>query len=134
MAEKEMVNCQTCGAEKIDAESVCCGSAAGETNELIPITAQVLTSTGDIVQLKTRWTKLGREKDNDIILQDDGYASRYHAWIAFEQDRYWVEDLGSTNGTLLNGQQLERRELLASGDKIKIGDSEMTFLLLEKTG
>jgi pSer/pThr/pTyr-binding forkhead associated (FHA) protein len=105
-----------------------------QPNEKIPSLAELVTSSGDKVPLRTRWTKIGREKDNDIILQDDGYASRYHAWVAFEQERFWVEDLGSTNGTLLNGQQLERRELLASGDIIKIGDSEMTFVLLEKTG
>lgn len=134
MAEKEMISCQNCGAEKSDVQAFCCDSVESADAEPIPVMAEILTDTGDKVQISTRWTKIGREKDNDIILQDDGYASRYHAWITFEQNHFWVEDLGSTNGTLLNGQQLERRELLASGDKIKIGDSEMTFVLLEKTG
>ena len=105
-----------------------------QANEQIPQIAELRTSRGECVSIKTRWTKIGREKDNDIILDGDGYVSRYHAWVTYEQDHFWVEDLGSTNGTLLNGEHLERRELLASGDKIKIGDTEITFVLLDKAG
>ena len=78
--------------------------------------------------------RIGRDSDNDIVLINDSFVSRFHAWITFEQGRFWVEDLGSTNGTLLNGEPLKRRELLACGDKIKIGESEMTFFLLENAG
>lgn len=96
--------------------------------------AEVMTPAGERMPIETKWMRIGRDGDNDVVLINDGYVSRFHAWITFEQDRFWVEDLGSTNGTLLNGEPLRRRELLASGDKIKIGESEMTFLLLEKTG
>jgi hypothetical protein len=63
-----------------------------QTNEHIPLVAELETSSGDKVAIKTRWTKIGREKDNDIILQDDGYVSRYHAWITFEQEHFWVRE------------------------------------------
>lgn len=100
----------------------------------IPVMAEVLTAEGDTVPIATRWMRIGRETDNDIVVKDDGFVSRYHAWITYEREHFWLEDLGSTNGTLLNGEPLQRREILASGDKIKIGESEMTFVLLEKTG
>jgi pSer/pThr/pTyr-binding forkhead associated (FHA) protein len=63
-------------------------------------------------------------------LNDDRYTSRYHAWVTFEADQFWLEDLGSTNGTLLNGEPVEKREQLSTGDRIKIGETEMTFTLL----
>ena len=130
----EELACSICGAELPNKEYLCCRASNENAGEEIPFKAEILMSSGDKLTVKSRWTKIGREKDNDIVLRDDGFVSRYHAWITVEQERFWVEDLGSTNGTLLNGQLLERRELLASGDKIKIGDSEMTFVLLDKTG
>ncbi|MBY0551712.1 MAG: FHA domain-containing protein, partial [Candidatus Obscuribacterales bacterium] len=48
-------------------------------------------------------------------------------------NKFWLEDLGSTNGTLLNGGQVERRELLSSGDKIRIGETDLTFVLLSES-
>ncbi len=112
----------------------CCGFSVESKTEPIPVIAAVQTAEGDKVPIATRWMRIGREQDNDIVVRDDGFVSRYHAWITFELDHFWLEDLGSTNGTLLNGQVLGRREVLASGDKIKIGESEMTFELLEKLG
>jgi pSer/pThr/pTyr-binding forkhead associated (FHA) protein len=125
--------CPACGESRGEDE-VCCDLSAESKSQPIPVIAEVHCSQGVVVPIATRWLRIGRESDNDIVVDDDGFVSRYHAWITFERDRFWLEDLGSTNGTILNGQPLARRELLASGDKIKIGESEMTFVLLEKTG
>lgn len=81
-----------------------------------------------------RWWRIGREGDNDLVIDSDDFSSRYHAWIIFESNQFWLEDLGSTNGTILNGEPLTDRRLLADGDTIKIGLSEIMFSLLEKTG
>lgn len=135
MAEEKTIleKCPACGESRNHGEP-CCDMAAENKTQPIPITAEVHTMEGDKVPISTRWMRIGREQDNDIVVPDDGFVSRYHAWITFEREHYWLEDLGSTNGTLLNGQPLDRREVLASGDKIKIGESEMMFVLLEKTG
>lgn len=123
--------CPACGTEHEQGEK--CAPAESAATHTIPVIAEVQLQDS-IYPIATRWMRIGREHDNDIVVRDDGFVSRYHAWITFESDCFWIEDLGSTNGTMLNGEPLERRELLASGDKIKIGESEMTFVLLEKTG
>ena len=130
--EKEMVTCPTCGQSAVP-DQKCCGCI--DENTACPEgLAEVITHEGERVPLKTRWTRIGRDPGNDLVLNDDGFASRYHAWITYESGDFWVEDLGSTNGTVLNGQPLSERKVLSAGDKIKIGDSEITFLHLDKTG
>lgn len=130
--QKEMVSCPACGQPR-STEEKCCEFVGSQT-ECPDQTAEVVTNDGLHLPLKTKWTRIGRDPGNDLVLNDDGFASRYHAWITYEAEAFWVEDLGSTNGTVLNGQPLAERKLLSSGDKIKIGDSEITFLLLDKTG
>jgi predicted component of type VI protein secretion system len=130
-ATNSIAQCPACGADHQQGDQ--CAPAESAAAHAIPVMAEVHTKQA-VHPIATRWMRIGRESDNDIVVNADGFVSRYHAWITFERDHFWIEDLGSTNGTMLNGQPLERRELLASGDKIKIGESEMTFVLLEKTG
>jgi pSer/pThr/pTyr-binding forkhead associated (FHA) protein len=65
----------------------------------------------------------------DLAEHDRGIASRNHATITREGDYYALTDLGSTNGTLLNGTQVPQRQpqRLRSGDRIKVGEVEMEF-------
>src|SRR5689334_21960762 len=65
----------------------------------------------------------------DLAEHDRGIASRNHAVINRDGDYYTVTDLGSTNGTLLNGALLPQRspQRLRPGDRIKIGEVEMEF-------
>ena len=69
---------------------------------------------------------LGRSPDADIRL-DDRYASGIHARVFSRSGEYYVEDMGSTNGTLINSQDLHGEAELTPGDKIRIGDTEFTF-------
>lgn len=70
---------------------------------------------------------VGRGGDCDITLQDH-YASRYHCWIEQQNDAtWWVRDLGSKNGTLLNGQHVEGMAELSDGATISIGRSQLRF-------
>jgi pSer/pThr/pTyr-binding forkhead associated (FHA) protein len=86
-----------------------------DTNERYPLTQSV--------------SKIGRDKANTISLQNDSYVSRHHAWVLFIKGSYWVEDLGSTNGTLLNGEVLSERKQIFPGDRIKLGRTELVFEL-----
>ncbi len=69
---------------------------------------------------------LGRSADSDIPLEDS-FASSAHARLVPQGDTMVLEDLGSTNGTYLNGEPLRGPQPLHVGDKIRIGDSEFTF-------
>jgi hypothetical protein len=69
---------------------------------------------------------LGRGDGADIRLEDT-FASTRHARLVPEGDVIVLEDLGSTNGTYLNGEPLHGPQPLHVGDRIKIGDSEFSF-------
>jgi hypothetical protein len=69
---------------------------------------------------------LGRGDDADIVLEDS-FASGRHARLVAQGDVVVLEDLGSTNGTYLNGDPVNGPQPLHPGDRIRIGDSEFTF-------
>lgn len=71
-------------------------------------------------------TGLGRAPDNAIVLEDP-FASAHHALIQWRDGRWWIEDLGSHNGTFLNEQPITEAALLTPGDQIRIGETLMRF-------
>jgi hypothetical protein len=68
----------------------------------------------------------GRSNGADIRV-DDPFASSAHARIFDRGGFMYIEDMGSTNGTFLNGRQLKSAERLSMGDTIRIGDSEYRY-------
>ena len=68
---------------------------------------------------------LGRSRDCDLRVSDLN-VSRRHAEIREQGDRWILVDLGSTNGTLLNGRKIDR-EQLSDGDTITVGSTEIVF-------
>jgi hypothetical protein len=69
---------------------------------------------------------LGRGDQADIRLEDS-FASSQHARLDPQGDVMVLEDLGSTNGTFLNGEPVRGPQPLHAGDRIRIGDSEFSF-------
>ena len=69
---------------------------------------------------------IGRSKEADVRI-DDRYASSIHARVFSREGRFYVEDMSSTNGTLLNGATLHGEAELIDGDTVQIGDT--TFRL-----
>jgi len=63
---------------------------------------------------------LGRDAGNDIVINDDAASAR-HALVEFADGEWWVEDAGSTNGTVVNGEVVRSRERLHYGDELAIG-------------
>ncbi|MGI8656749.1 MAG: SpoIIE family protein phosphatase [Pyrinomonadaceae bacterium] len=80
----------------------------------------------DIVPLGTLRITMGRSARNDICIPDP-FASRVHAEVRREGGRYFLQDLGSANGTLYNGEALEGEVTLTSGGRIQIGETEIVF-------
>jgi predicted component of type VI protein secretion system len=70
---------------------------------------------------------LGRGEAVDIRIEDP-FASSRHARIVRQGDLLVLEDLGSTNGTYLNGEPLRGPQPLHSGDRIAIGDNEFSYV------
>jgi pSer/pThr/pTyr-binding forkhead associated (FHA) protein len=86
----------------------------------------------DVVRLDeiqiTQDFPIGRCDKNYIVLDDsNSKASRTHARIIYQQNRFLLEDLGSSNGTRLNGKVIDKIELLRVGDSIKIFENELIF-------
>ena len=75
---------------------------------------------------------IGREVDATVNIPYDSFCSRRHAQILFKDDKYYLEDLKSTNGTYLNDTKLESIAELKNNDKIKFGNTEAVFLIKEK--
>lgn len=78
-----------------------------------------------ILELDKQMTTIGRLPDCDVVLKDKG-ASRQHAQVRQKDGIYTLTDLGSTNGTQLNGQTIQSREL-RDGDRITIGATNLDF-------
>jgi FHA domain len=70
---------------------------------------------------------IGRSSQNDVALAEDEFASAKHARIEPRRDGVWVEDIGSTNGTYLNGIRLARARKLAAGDVVRVGETELRY-------
>ncbi len=84
---------------------------------------------GEMILLKTE-TRLGAHSDNDVILKDP-YVSGHHARLRWDGIEWWIEDLGSRNGTYVNQVQClpNAPQPVPNGANIKIG--EMRFTLME---
>lgn len=71
-------------------------------------------------------TVLGRQAECDVLLTE-GHTSRRHAKLVQAEDGYWLEDLGSANGTYINGNRISGRVKVASGDRLRFDVEEYDF-------
>ncbi len=72
---------------------------------------------------------IGRASDNQLVL-DDPTISRHHAWIKAEGQEFMIFDVGSANGTFVNGEKVEEPRQLESGNVVRFGDAEFVFTKL----
>lgn len=83
--------------------------------------------------MEAQETTIGRWPDNDVVIADR-WVSRHHARIVRRGLRYVIEDLGSKNGTLVNGQRLMAPQELEDGDSIQVAPRcQFTFVDAEAT-
>ena len=85
-----------------------------------------IDSKSETIIRNNQWG-IGRHTSNELCL-NDAYVSRFHARISRDGEQFFLEDLGSTNGTLLNSEVVTSRRPLHHGDKIRIGKSEFVFV------
>ncbi len=110
-------------------EGIFAGPGKGQTRAAPQGATLVDKETGQRFPLTQSVSKIGRDQTNSVALPSDNYISRHHAWILFIKGTYWVEDLGSTNGSELNGEPLAERRQIFSGDRLKVGRTELVFEL-----
>jgi hypothetical protein len=73
----------------------------------------------------TRPCVVGRDRESDLHLNGDEFASARHARIDPRPDGVWVSDLGSTNGTFVNGERIDAERRLQPGDILRVGETEL---------
>jgi len=82
----------------------------------------VKLDSGEVYALGFEPMTIGRHGSNGIILADQ-QVSRHHAEIAMQGDRWLIRDLGSANGTYLNGRRIEKPHVLSPGDTVRLGQA-----------
>lgn len=82
--------------------------------ELIPLSGLRLT--------------LGKASTNDVSLEHDPTVSRLHAVLENHGSAWSIRDLGSRNGTYLNGEKIDAERVLRSGDELRVGKSRLVYL------
>ena len=122
----------TKGMTQAPQESIILGAAEANAlraeHGLPPTRLLVLASTelgeGRTIEV-TSPTFVGRDATSGIRLENDEFVSSRHARIEPRRDGAWVDDLGSTNGTFVNGTKLKKARLAKAGDVIRIGETEL---------
>ncbi len=76
--------------------------------------------------LRAARNTIGRDGSRCQVVLDDSTVSSEHAAIVFEQGRFVLYDLASTNGTYLNDQRIQR-QMLYDGDEVRLGNKVLVF-------
>jgi two-component system cell cycle response regulator len=96
------------------------GEASSASDRRACLTILTGSMSGQLFKVKKGALMIGRSPHVELRLEDDG-ISRNHARIRSETGRAWVEDMGSRNGTFVNGERITVVVELKDGDKIQVG-------------
>jgi pSer/pThr/pTyr-binding forkhead associated (FHA) protein len=107
-----------------DAAAIRNAAAAKTRARLVVVTSPTLGS-GDEVAVDMAPVTLGRGGQNTVPLDGDDFASARHARLEARGDGVYLEDLGSTNGTFVNGARVTTPRRLERGDMVRIGQTDM---------
>src|SRR3954451_24093090 len=99
---------------------------AVEHGRLVVVKSPSLDS-GEAIVLDAAPISVGRAANNDVAIDGDEYASARHARFEPRRDGVWVEDVGSTNGTYVNGIRVTRGRRLTRGDVVRVGETDLRF-------
>jgi hypothetical protein len=127
-----VVRSATKGMNQAPQESIVLGAAEADALRArhgLQATRLLVLTSPELGQGKTidvtAPTVVGRDATSGIRLEQDEFVSARHARIEPRPEGAMVDDLGSTNGTFVNGAKLKRAKLARAGDVIKIGETEL---------
>ena len=97
-----------------------------QTGRLIVLKSPAIPE-GTTFELDASALTIGRGGQNDVPIEEDEFASARHARFEPRRDGVWVQDRGSTNGTYVNGTQLDRPRRLTEGDVVRVGETDLRY-------
>jgi pSer/pThr/pTyr-binding forkhead associated (FHA) protein len=109
-------------------QAAAAGLGRPHTGVLIVLSSPAI-DPGTERELDSAPVTLGRAAENDLVLDDDEFASVKHARIEPRRDGVWLQDLQSTNGTFVNGAKVTRPRKLSPGDVIRVGETDLRYEL-----
>jgi pSer/pThr/pTyr-binding forkhead associated (FHA) protein len=96
---------------------------------------EVSTPSGrELIPLSGQRVTLGKASTNVVPLEHDETVSRLHAVLENLGFAWSIRDLGSRNGTFLNGERIEAERVLRSGDEVRVGNSRLIFWEVKDAG
>ncbi|TMD40206.1 MAG: FHA domain-containing protein [Chloroflexi bacterium] len=102
--------------------------AAAGTGPQAELTIETGPDAGHTHRAGDHALRMGRSPDNDVILRDPA-TSGHHARLERRGEQFWVVDLGSTNGTFVNGESVQEKQL-NHGDRLTVGQNSVHFAVL----
>jgi FHA domain len=100
--------------------------AAITGGRLVVVESPVLDD-GEEYEIDSAPITVGRGGQNDIAIDGDEFASARHVRFEPRRDGVWVTDLGSTNGTYVNGVRIDGARRLSPGDVVRVGETDLRF-------
>ena len=104
-------------------EAASLGLAPSKRAMLVVLKSPALDD-GEEVPIDSLPVSIGRGGQNEIPLDGDEFASAQHARFESRRDGLWVEDVGSTNGTFVNGARVTTPRRLTKGDVVRVGQTD----------
>jgi len=106
------------------AEAAALGLSLRTRARLIVLKSPAL-SAGEEIPVDSAPVSFGRGGQNEVPLSGDDFTSARHARFEARRDGVWVEDLGSTNGTFVNGARVTTPRRLGKGDIVRVGQTDL---------
>jgi hypothetical protein len=103
-----------------------CAPRSSAESELVVEDSEVLAPETRF-EIRDGATSIGRSSASDIVLKSDDYASGSHAQLTRHGGLLYVEDLGSTNGTFVNGRKTVGATPLRHGDSVRVGSTTFRY-------
>ena len=108
-------------------ESFIMPPVAGVAGGRLVVQESPVLDEGDEFAVDSAPLTIGRGGQNDVAIEGDEFASARHVRFEPRRDGVWVRDLGSTNGTYVNGIRIDDARRLVPGDVVRVGETDLRF-------
>ena len=106
-------------------EAAALGLAPPRVRATLVVVESPALDSGEQIPVDSLPVSFGRGGQNDVPLDGDDFTSASHARFESRRDGVWVEDLGSTNGTFVNGARVTTPRRLGKGDVVRVGKTDL---------